>query len=207
MDGLVRLWQRLRARWAAVRHPRLTIGRGTRLSGKLVIGGKGRVVIGPRCEITSATLWPMDRGSVVSIGAQCYLNGPEIAARHSVRIGDRCEIGSALIYDTDFHSVQRVPRGAVQSAPVVIEDDVWLAARTAVLRGVTIGARSVVGLGVVVARSVGPDTLLRVAEPRRSRLEEPRPEQRDGGQHAVHDLVHATSEDLGAETFGVGAEH
>ena len=162
----------MRARWAAFRHPRLTIGAGTQLSGKLVVGGKGRVVIGPRCEIKSAVLWPLQADSVVTIGAECYLNGVEVAARHSVRIGDRCELGTALVYDTDFHSVQRVPRGEVKSAPIVIEDDVWLAARTAVLRGVTIGARSVVGIGVVVSRSVGPDTLLRVVEPRASRLGE-----------------------------------
>jgi acetyltransferase-like isoleucine patch superfamily enzyme len=169
--NLVRQWRLLRARWAALRHPRLTIGAGTQLSGRLVIGGKGRVTIGPRCEVKSATLWAIAADSVVTVGADCYLNGPEVAARQSVRIGERCEIGSALIYDTDFHSLQRVPRGSVQSAPIVIEDDVWLAARTAVLRGVRIGARSVVGMGVVVAGSVDADTLLRVAEPRRRRLE------------------------------------
>ena len=84
--------------------------------------------------------------------------------------GARCEVGSALIYDTDFHSVQRVPRGEVRSGPITLGDDVWIGARTAILRGVTIGSRSVIGLGTVVTRDVDPDTLVRPGEPRVSRL-------------------------------------
>lgn len=155
-----------RARWAALRRRRLVIGRGTRLDGRLRVGGRGRVVIGPGCRITSATVYALAPESTVTIGAGCYLNGPEIVARTSIRIGDRCEIGSALVYDTDFHPLQRRPRGPVRSAPVVIGDDVWVAARTAVLRGVTVGDRSVIGLGAVVTSSVSADSLVRPAPPR-----------------------------------------
>jgi acetyltransferase-like isoleucine patch superfamily enzyme len=166
MNRLVRCVRLARARWAALRHPRLTIGPGTTLTGKLTIGGRGRIVVGPNCRIKTATLWAMGPDSVLTIGRDCYLNGPEIAAQDSVVVGDRCEIGSAMIFDTDFHPVQRVPRGEVRVAPIVIGDDVWIAARTAVLRGVTIGDRVVVGLGAVVAASVPADTLVRPGEPR-----------------------------------------
>ena len=40
------------------------------------------------------------------------------------------------------------------------EDDVWLAARCAVLPGIRIGAGSVVGLGTVVHRDVPPDVVV-----------------------------------------------
>lgn len=131
------------------------------------------MVIGAGCRIKSAAIYALGPDALVVIGDGCYLNGPEIAARISVTIGARCEIGSALIYDTDFHSVQRSPRGAVRTAPVVIGDDVWLAARTAVLRGTTVGDRSVVGVGCVAMSDVPPDTLVRQGEQRQVALEPP----------------------------------
>lgn len=116
--------------------------------------------------IDAAELHTLHEDALITVGDGTYLNRVEVAARASVTIGARCEIGSALIYDTDFHSVRRSPRGAVRAAPIAIGDDVWISARTAVLRGVTIGARSVIGLGVVVARDVEADTMLRPSPPR-----------------------------------------
>jgi acetyltransferase-like isoleucine patch superfamily enzyme len=60
-----------------------------------------------------------------------------------------------LIADTDFHPVDALPRrhapeSAAASVPVHIHDDVFLGARTIVLKGVTIGAGTVVGAGSVV---------------------------------------------------------
>lgn len=44
-----------------------------------------------------------------------------------------------------------------KSAPVVIEDDVWVGAHCIILKGVTIGARSVIGAGSVVTKSIPAD--------------------------------------------------
>lgn len=41
--------------------------------------------------------------------------------------------------------------------PVVIEDDVWVGGASVICPGVTIGARTVVGAGSVVTRSLPPD--------------------------------------------------
>ena len=41
---------------------------------------------------------------------------------------------------------------------IIIEDDVWLATRVIVLKGVTIGKGSVVGAGSVVTKSIPPNT-------------------------------------------------
>ena len=59
------------------------------------------------------------------------------------------------------------------SAPVVIEESVWLCANVTVLKGVTIGARSVIATGSVVTRDIPPDTLAGgvPAKPLRSLLE------------------------------------
>lgn len=40
--------------------------------------------------------------------------------------------------------------------PIVIEDDVWIAARVNVMAGVTIGKGSVIGAGSVVTKDIPP---------------------------------------------------
>ncbi|MGX7729942.1 colanic acid biosynthesis acetyltransferase [Rhodococcus sp. 2H158] len=47
------------------------------------------------------------------------------------------------------------------NGPIVIEDGVWLCAGSTVLRGVTIGANSVVGARALVTADVPPDSLVR----------------------------------------------
>ena len=43
------------------------------------------------------------------------------------------------------------------SASIVIEDDVWVGAHSIILKGVTIGARSIIGAGSVVTKSIPAD--------------------------------------------------
>ena len=75
-----------------------------------------------------------------------------------ISIGPRCAIGShAIIIDNDFHTIDPERRYDVPpSEPIILEENVWLGARVIVLRGVTIGAHSVIGAGSVVTRNVPP---------------------------------------------------
>lgn len=57
----------------------------------------------------------------------------------------------------DRHS----PSFEFDNGPIVIENGVWLCARTTVLRGVTIGANSVVGATSLVAADVPPNSIVR----------------------------------------------
>ena len=49
---------------------------------------------------------------------------------------------------------------AADNAPIVLEDGVWLCARTTVLRGVTIGANSTVAATALVTRDVPPNSIV-----------------------------------------------
>lgn len=99
-------------------------------------------------------------GAQISIGDESGLSGTTICAANSVRIGNRCLIGAdVLIADTDFHPLaaeNRRYKGASEAAskPVVIEDDVFVGARSIVLKGVTIGKGSVIGAGSVVTTDI-----------------------------------------------------
>lgn len=68
--------------------------------------------------------------------------------------------------DTDAHSVDfRVRRDIntdikeKHSSPVVIEDDVLIGVNSIILKGVTIGARSVIGAGSIVTKSIPADCI------------------------------------------------
>lgn len=95
-----------------------------------------------------------------------------IWVRERLTIGNHVNIGAnVLIYDTDAHQLNylarrgeinanpKAPQTCVQSAPVTIEDDVWVGANCIILKGVTIGARSVIGAGSVVTKSIPADCI------------------------------------------------
>jgi acetyltransferase-like isoleucine patch superfamily enzyme len=79
-----------------------------------------------------------------------------------VEIGERVLIGAdVLIFDTDFHNLEPERRHAPPdwariSKRVVIEDDVFIGARSIVMKGVSIGKGAIIGAGSVVTADVPP---------------------------------------------------
>jgi acetyltransferase-like isoleucine patch superfamily enzyme len=99
-------------------------------------------------------------GAQITIGDETGLSGTTICAVKSVSIGKRCLIGAdVLITDTDFHPINMEGRrykgaSAAASSPIVIEDDVFIGARSIILKGVRIGSGSVIGAGSVVTKDI-----------------------------------------------------
>jgi acetyltransferase-like isoleucine patch superfamily enzyme len=148
----------LRARWYLRSADRL--GSKVRIWGHPSIRNQGQLLVGNRVRIVStmATVeLAVGKGGCLEIGENVFINyGCSIAATLSVRIGPNCNIGSHVIMmDNDFHSIAPERRHQVPpSAPIVLEEGVWLGVRVIVLRGVTIGTGSVIGAGSVVARDI-----------------------------------------------------
>lgn len=90
----------------------------------------------------------------------------DIAER--IEIGDFASIGSmTYIADTEGHShynpnrpIWEVLASADDIAPVVIEAGVQISKRCMILKGVRIGARSVIGAGSVVRTDIPPDSIV-----------------------------------------------
>jgi len=80
--------------------------------------------------------------------------GVRIQSAAAVVIGDDCMLASRVyLTDADWHGVyDRLAMGP--SAPVTIEDNVWLGDGAVVCKGVTIGCNSIVGAGSVVVRDI-----------------------------------------------------
>ena len=103
----------------------------------------------------------VDRGAVLTIGDNVGMSQAALICHKSITIGNYVKIGGGVcIYDTDFHSLDPVIRRSSEDLknraekPVVIGNDVFIGAKSIILKGVTIGENSVIGAGSVVTKSV-----------------------------------------------------
>lgn len=104
-------------------------------------------------------------GAKLMIGDEFGMTGGSLVVEQEVTIGDRVWVGAnSIITDTDFHPIDpdiRMKRPLdAKTAPVVIEDDVFIGMNVLILKGVRVGARSVIGAGSVVTRDVAPDMIV-----------------------------------------------
>ena len=103
-------------------------------------------------------------GAVLEIGNNVGISGSTINSTTRISIGDNVLIGSGcLITDTDSHPLSPIDRDnkrTPKSKPISIERNVFIGARTIVLKGVTIGEGSVVGAGSVVSKDVPPYSIV-----------------------------------------------
>lgn len=135
-------------------------------------GGNGRISIGDnvilisygdqsyncRCKIM------VEKNANLTIGHDTGFNGVLIYCQDSITIGNYVKVGGGTrIFDTDHHPIdwqeRRLPGNGKKAkhAPIVIEDDVFIGAGCFIMKGVTIGARSIVAAGSVVTKSIPHD--------------------------------------------------
>ena len=85
----------------------------------------------------------------------------------SLYIGSRTKIGAdCIIIDSDAHSLNyierrnyKTDRPNAKSKGIIIEEDVLIGTRCIILKGVTIGARSIIGAGSVVTQNIPSDCI------------------------------------------------
>ena len=133
-----------RLRTAIYRLAGLEIGPRTAVLGRLTISGPGRV------------------HKRLRIGADCIINAPLFLDLFAeIRIGDRVSIGHHTVFVTSHHEIgpPTFRSGTGSGRPIVVEAGCWIAARSTILPGVTVGESSVVAGGSVVAKNV-PNTVL-----------------------------------------------
>ena len=76
-----------------------------------------------------------------------------------MKIGNNVMIAPEVIIHTSNHGLDKnipmIHQGS-QGAPIIIEDDVWIASRVTILSGVKIAKGSVLAAGSVVTKSTEP---------------------------------------------------
>lgn len=178
---LSKLVRRVKLDWWRMTVPMRVKALGVRLVGRVQFFGMpivsmvpgseievdARVVLCSDPEMTAlgvsrpVILRTLSQQARIKIGEDSGLSGTTICAARSISIGKECLIGAdVLICDTDFHAL--APNGrrfndlsqAIKAAPVTIEDNVFIGARSIVLKGVSIGHNSVIGAGSVVVSDI-----------------------------------------------------
>jgi acetyltransferase-like isoleucine patch superfamily enzyme len=111
--------------------------------------------------------------SEITIGNDTGISSSCLRCNERITIGNRVKIGAdCIIMDTDGHNLDYRVRSSKEmigmyckdaitavSSPITIEDDVLIGTRCIILKGVTIGARSVIGSDSVVTKSIPKDCI------------------------------------------------
>lgn len=144
-NNLPRFWILDRYRYLIYRFAGVQQGGKCTIFGPLSVrpfGGCGNIKIG--------------NGSFLNVATNFCVN------YDTVTIGERVQVGPRVSFETLGHGLVYVPgkgRGRT-SAPIVVEDEVWICAGATIIGGVTIGRGSVVAAGAVVTRDVPPGVLV-----------------------------------------------
>lgn len=160
------LWSRIGARWW-----RIAIGSGCKFVGMAHFERhpNSRISIGASCVFRSShtsnpsginrpcSLTTLADGAEITIGNHCGFSGTALVCGSRVEIGNRVRCSpNTWIIDTDGHLDDS---RTSPNRPIKIEDNVWLGANVTVLKGVTIGANTLVAAGSVVSRSLPGDVV------------------------------------------------
>lgn len=150
-----------------------SVGRGFRMEALPYVVGSGRIVVGSSVRISGKPTIAFSRhGGVASplleIGDDTFVgHGCAFSVAQSIIIGRHCLLaGSVQVHDHDGHPTDAAqrrrgePDPVEKVMPVSIGDDVWVGNGAVILKGVTIGDRSIVGARAVVTKDVPPDSIV-----------------------------------------------
>ncbi len=149
---------------ASIRLRNCTKGKMVTVKGRLKLITKGKIIIGDNCKIWShigTTQISAGPRATIEIGDNTFINtGTIITSRKHIKIGKNCHIANQVIMmDDDFHDVGKREAKSGKEA-IIIGDNVWIATRATILKGVSIGEGAVIAAGAIVTKNVPAFTLV-----------------------------------------------
>jgi acetyltransferase-like isoleucine patch superfamily enzyme len=98
--------------------------------------------------------------SVLSIGDNVGISNSTIVCWDKITIGNNVVIGGSVkIWDTNYHSLNPIIRTSsndndIKTAPIIIEDGVFIGSASIILKGVKIGRNAIIAAGSVVVKDI-----------------------------------------------------
>lgn len=146
------------------------------INGRVYITNKGKIIFGNNIRINSGKNFNVIGGgirtnitvlknAIFEIGNNVGLSNSTFFCQNSITIEDDVLIGgNCKFYDTDFHSLNydsrlnpyknNTPDETVKTSPIMVKKGAWIGGHCIVLKGVTIGEKSIVGAGSVVTKNI-----------------------------------------------------
>ena len=88
-----------------------------------------------------------------------------VAEATNIYIGEDCMFAAGVtIRTSDQHPIYRQSRHINKAADITIKNHVWLGAKSVIMKGVEVGAGSIVGYGSIVTKKI-PDNSVAVGNP------------------------------------------
>lgn len=158
--------------WCVLRVKKVKIAAGVKIIGRIRVRNKGNIYIGSNTVIYCSpktnklgaqirTYFITDNAKAeIKIGNNVQLSNLVLNASNYIELEDNVMIGGGVrIFDTDFHSINYVkrmqkPDNSIKTSPVIVREGAFIGAYAIILKGVEIGAKSVVGAGSVVTKSI-----------------------------------------------------
>jgi acetyltransferase-like isoleucine patch superfamily enzyme len=145
--------------------------------GPVSLGDYATVIATPDRKIR-LTVWSdrQNRGRIAIGNCALICPGVRVSAATEISIGESCMLAQGVfVTDADWHGVYDRSQAIGNTAPVIIENNVWIGDSAIVCKGVRIGENSIIGAGSVVARDVpanviaagNPASVLKYLEPER----------------------------------------
>ncbi|MDP4598242.1 MAG: acyltransferase [Pseudomonadales bacterium] len=115
---------------------------------------KFRISIGEAASILEDTMLTANGGEI-HIGARSWVGaGSYLYGNGGIHIGADVLIAARTVINTVSHNYAdrtcTINSQGLNTAPVIIEDDVWIGLNCTILQGVTIGRGAIVGAGTLV---------------------------------------------------------
>lgn len=138
----------------------VSLGNNTHVLGRLLSFAAGKIQIGDWCYVGHLTeIWSLES---IFIGNRVLIShGVNIqdSTAHSLDPLERHEHYRHILQAG--HPPLRKDLPGIRSAPIIIEDDVWISYGVTILKGVHIGKGSVIAAGSIVTKDVPPGVLYR----------------------------------------------
>lgn len=120
---------------------------------------QGTMHVGRNCEFAAYCDFEAHENGVLEIGEGTYFNRYCLISAHErVAIGKHCMFGPGVkIFDNNHqHSPQIGVSSQLNTAPIYIGDNSWVASDVIILKGAQIGKNCVIGAGCIVRGEI-PD--------------------------------------------------